>query len=172
MLQALNMLENLELKRMGYNSSRYIHALYQVMNLAFADRDFYYGDPYYPPEEPLKGLLSKDYAKHRIRQLNWEKNDRRAGPGDPYPFQNETNPYIEMIKTRGEEEELQENSQTASTVEKYESDFRAGTTSIQAADKKGWVLSITPSGGWIPACIAGKTGIESTGKVREWGLEL
>ncbi len=55
MLQALNMLENLDLRAMGLNSVRYIHTLYQVMNLAFADRDFYYGDPYFPPEEPLKG---------------------------------------------------------------------------------------------------------------------
>ena len=35
------------------------------MNLTFADRDFYYGDPYFPPEEPMKGLLSKEYAKQR-----------------------------------------------------------------------------------------------------------
>ncbi|MFQ5572364.1 MAG: gamma-glutamyltransferase, partial [Rhodothermales bacterium] len=48
MLQALNMLENFDLQAMGYNSSRYIHTLYQTMNLAFADRDFYYGDPYFP----------------------------------------------------------------------------------------------------------------------------
>ena len=63
MLQALNILENVDLKAMGYNSARYIHTLYQAMNLAFADRDFYYGDPYFPPEEPVQGLLSKEYAK-------------------------------------------------------------------------------------------------------------
>src|SRR3569832_2462105 len=40
MLQALNILENFDLKSMGYNSARYIHALYQAMNLAFAARDF------------------------------------------------------------------------------------------------------------------------------------
>src|SRR5690606_9296583 len=62
MLQALNILENADLRSMGYNSTRYIHALYQAMNLAFADRDFYYGDPYFPPEEPIEGLLSKEYA--------------------------------------------------------------------------------------------------------------
>jgi gamma-glutamyltranspeptidase/glutathione hydrolase len=50
MLQALNLLEQADLKSMGYNSARYIHTLYQAMNLAFADRDFYYGDPYFPPE--------------------------------------------------------------------------------------------------------------------------
>jgi gamma-glutamyltranspeptidase/glutathione hydrolase len=59
MLQALNILENFDLKSMGYNSARYIHTIYQAMNLAFADRDFYYGDPYFAPTEPIKGLLSK-----------------------------------------------------------------------------------------------------------------
>ena len=65
MLQALNILENADLKRMGYNSPEYIHTLYQAMSLAFADRDFYYGDPAFPPEEPVQGLLSKEYAKAR-----------------------------------------------------------------------------------------------------------
>ena len=50
MLQTLNILENFDLKTMGYDSARYIHTLYQAMNLAYADRDFYYGDPYFPPE--------------------------------------------------------------------------------------------------------------------------
>ena len=46
LLQALNILENADLPGMGYNSAQYIHTLYQAMNLAFADRDFYYGDDY------------------------------------------------------------------------------------------------------------------------------
>jgi gamma-glutamyltranspeptidase/glutathione hydrolase len=55
LLQMLNILENFDLKGMGYNSTNYIHTITQAMNLAFADRDFYYGDPYFPPEEPLAG---------------------------------------------------------------------------------------------------------------------
>jgi gamma-glutamyltranspeptidase / glutathione hydrolase len=57
----------MDLPAMGYNTARYVHTLYQVMNLAFADRDFYYGDPDFPPEEPIRGLLSKDYARSTIR---------------------------------------------------------------------------------------------------------
>src|SRR5437773_4859940 len=53
MLQALNILEGFDLKAMGYNSTRYIHTLYQTMNLAFPDRDFYYGHPAFPPDEPM-----------------------------------------------------------------------------------------------------------------------
>ena len=73
LLQALNILENFDLKSMGYNSARYIHTLYQAMNLSFADRDFYYGDPGFSPEEPMKGLLSKEYAKERAKGINMEK---------------------------------------------------------------------------------------------------
>ena len=93
MLQALNILENADLKAMGYNSTRYLHTLYQAMSLAFADRDFYYGDPAFPPDEPMKGLLSKEYAKQRYAQINWERNDAAIKPGDPYPFQGGTNPF-------------------------------------------------------------------------------
>ncbi len=40
LLQTLNILENFDVAGMGYNSTRYIHMLYQAMNLAYADRDF------------------------------------------------------------------------------------------------------------------------------------
>src|SRR5205085_2837543 len=53
MLQALNILENIDLKSMGYNSPKYIHTIYQAMSLAFADRDFYYGDIYSKPDKPV-----------------------------------------------------------------------------------------------------------------------
>jgi gamma-glutamyltranspeptidase/glutathione hydrolase len=71
LLQALNILENFDLKSMGYNSSRYIHTIYQAMNLSFADRDFYYGDPRFAVNQPMKGLLSKAYAKQRASEINF-----------------------------------------------------------------------------------------------------
>ncbi len=97
LLQALNLLEPLDLAGMGYNSARYIHTLYQVMNLAFADRDFYYGDPDFPPEEPIKGLLSKKYAEERRKTIDWEKNNPDVRPGDPYPYQGGTNPFLHYL---------------------------------------------------------------------------
>src|SRR5215472_1655114 len=97
MLQALNILEGMDLKAMGYNSARYLHALYQTMSLAFADRDFYYGDPSHAPAPPVAGLLSKEYAQARAKTIDWSKNDPKVKPGDPYPFQRETNPYAELL---------------------------------------------------------------------------
>ena len=68
------------------------------MNLAFADRDFYYGDPYFPPEEPVQGLLSKDYARDRALQIDPARNNANAGPGDPYEYQRGRNPYRDHLE--------------------------------------------------------------------------
>ena len=171
MLQALNILEQIDLKALGFNSAAYVHTLYQVMNLAFADRDFYYGDPYAPPEEPLRGLLSKAYARERAKLIRADRNDPDIGPGDPYPFQGGTNPYRRHLDTwlewgRGEAAGL--DPQEAADVE---ASFRTGTTSIQAADKEGWVVSVTPSGGWIPCVIAGRTGMGMSQRAQSFVLE-
>lgn len=168
MLQALNILENANLKAMGHNSPKYIHSIYQAMSLAFADRDFYYGDTYFAPTEPREGLLSKEYAKARFAQIDWTKNDTTVKPGDPYPYQRQTNPFRELLaqwtvtpakrNQPGSGQQDQVTPPPLSESDLYES-FRRGTTTIQAADEEGWVVSVTPSGGWVPAVIAGRTGI-------------
>jgi gamma-glutamyltranspeptidase/glutathione hydrolase len=159
LLQALNILENTEVKGMGYNSPQYLHLIYQTMSMAFADRDFYYGDPYFPPTEPVRGLLSKDYAKSRFAQIKWDRNDPTIKPGDPYPFQGEINPFAETLAGWNLSAFAPRDSSRAVPDASFFEGFHAGTTSIEAADKEGWVVSITPSGGWVPAVIAGRTGI-------------
>jgi len=167
MLQALNILENFDLKAMGYNSGRYIHTVYQAMSLAFSDRDFYYGDPYFPPEEPIRGLLSKDYARKRAALVNADRNDAAIKPGDPYPFQGDKNPYADLL-------ERWSPSVVASTAQartEFDRTFRLGTTSVEAADDKGWVVSVTPSGGWLPAVIAGDTGVGLSQRAQSFVLD-
>jgi gamma-glutamyltranspeptidase / glutathione hydrolase len=161
MLQSLNILENFDLKAMGYNSSRYIHTVYQAMNLAFADRDFYYGDPAFPPEEPVAGLLSKEYAKERAKQINPDRNDPKAGPGDPYPFQGTENPFTDLRK------QARQNVAPPSAGEGSD----IGTTTVVAADEEGWVVSMTPSGGWIPAVVAGRTGIGLSQRAQSFTID-
>ncbi len=185
MLQALNILEHADLKAMGYNSPRYIHTVYQAMNLAFADRDFYYGDPSFPPDEPIRGLLSKEYAKARYAQIDWERNDPNIRPGDPYSFEGQTNPFARLLaqwtvtgatesqpRSGGQDRPVPPDGEAAGTAGQGQGQgqgqgldsafydaFYSGTTSIQAADTARWVVSITPSGGWVPAVIAGRTGV-------------
>ena len=189
LLQSLNILENFDLKAMGYNSSRYIHAVYQTMNLTFADRDFYYGDPYFPPREPMNGLLNKEYAKQRASLITFDKNNVNVSPGDPYPFEGKSNPYSELLKQREyltdttrpkpgsaipahdrAHKSINEND-TSFTDAEYMDRLWRGTTSVEAADKEGWVVSITPSGGWLPACIAGHTGIGMSQRMQSFVLD-
>lgn len=170
LLQTLNILENFDLQALGYNSASYIHTLYQAMNLAFADRDFYYGDPAFPPDEPRRGLLSKEYAKQRAAQLSPTRNDPKVGPGDPYPFQGGRNPYAEQLRKADAA-----NGSTAALagpdLEQFKASFQSGTTSVVAADAEGWLVSVTPSGGWVPATIAGRTGIGLSQRAQSFVLD-
>ena len=178
LLQALNILGQFDLKKMGYNSSRYIHTVYQAMNLSFADRDFYYGDPYFAPAEPMNGLLSKEYAKQRAALILPDKNDPLIAPGDPYPFEGKTNPYAELLKNWNRAGEGNRNfvpAHDSTSVAFNDPDYMdrmwRGTTSVEAADKEGWVVSITPSGGWLPACIAGNTGVGMSQRLQSFVLD-
>ena len=193
LLQSLNILENFDLKAMGYNSVKYLHTLYQTMNLAFADRDFYYGDPYFQPSEPISGLLNKEYAKQRAATIQYNYNDSISAPGDPYPFEGKTNPYANLLKTRfgtswpnGNKKELgfertalsreealsvQRSELSAEQESQYQDRLWRGTTSIEACDEEGWVVSVTPSGGWLPACIAGNTGVGMSQRMQSFVLD-
>jgi gamma-glutamyltranspeptidase/glutathione hydrolase len=136
MLQALNILENFDLKAMGYNSTRYIHTLYQTMNLAFADRDFYYGDPAFPPEEPIRGLLSKEYARQRARLINPDHNDPDIKPGD-LSIQGRTSPLRSCSNVTASMT-TSDGGTDAAALAAFDEAF-GGTTSIEAADSAGWV---------------------------------
>lgn len=180
LLQALNLLETFDLKAMGYNSAEYIHTLYQVMSLAFADRDFYYGDPYFN-SIPIKGLLSKSYARSRAAQIQSGQNDASIGPGDPYPFEGKTNPFTDLLKRRSSLADTgnrkvpgvvpQHDVISKADEAAYQERLWLGTTSVEAADAEGWVVSITPSGGWVPACIAGNTGVGMSQRMQSFVLD-
>src|SRR5436305_4813887 len=171
MLQSLNLLEPMDLRGMGFNSARYIHTLYQVMNLAFADRDFYYGDPYFPPEQPLQTLLSKGYADARRKEIDWKRNDPAVKPGDPYAFAGKENPYKSLLEKWGTPGTAKKYTQPQNSSMTFDESFRAGTTSIIAADEEGWVVSATPSGGWTPAFIAGHTGVGLSQRMQSFVLD-
>ncbi len=175
-LQSLNMVENLDVKSMGFNSTNYIHNLYQIMNLSFADRDFYYGDPYFEPKEPIEGLLSKEYAKERVKLIS-DKNNKEIKPGNPYNFQKGNNPFLNYIDSWETDNNLDkiksafDLNHNMSLNYNFKESFMAGTTTVQAADSSGWIVSITPSGGWIPAVIAGNTGIGLSQRMQSFVLD-
>ena len=142
MIETLNMLEGFDLKKMGHNSPAYIHTLAEALKLALADRDRYYGDPNFVkiPAE----LLSKDYAALRRPLIDQQHASLAQQPGDPL---NMKAVLASATQTIGR----------ASTVPAIE---RANdTTCVNAVDKDGNMFSATPSGAWLPAVVAGDTGV-------------
>jgi gamma-glutamyltranspeptidase/glutathione hydrolase len=126
----------------------------------------------------MKGLLSKEYAKQRAGLIQFDRNNPDIGPGDPYPFEGKTNPYVDLLKNRGYRMDTSgRNFAPAHDVRNslgaadYQQNLWLGTTSVEAADKEGWVVSITPSGGWLPATIAGNTGIGMSQRMQSFVLD-
>ncbi len=79
LLQMLSMLDEVDLKSLGHNSKAYIHLLAEVMDLCFADRERYYGDPRFV-DVPMETLLSRPYAQERLKTI---RNDRAFGEMPP-----------------------------------------------------------------------------------------
>jgi gamma-glutamyltranspeptidase/glutathione hydrolase len=143
MVETLNMLEGFDLKKMGHNSPAYIHTLAEALKLALADRDRYYGDPNFV-KIPMTELLSKEYATLRRPLIDERHASLAQQPGDPM---NMKAVLASAVQTVGR----------ASTLPEIE---RANdTTCVNVVDKDGNMFSATPSGAWLPAVVAGDTGV-------------
>ena len=68
LLEALKILEGVDLVALGLNSTAYVHTLAEALNLTFADREAYVGDPKYI-NVPVARMLSDDYAAMQRRRI-------------------------------------------------------------------------------------------------------
>ncbi len=142
LIETLNLLEGFDLRRMGHNSAAYIHTVTEALKLGFADRDQYYGDPDFVriPTE----LVSKRYAAVRRPLIDASRASLAQRPGDPLNLK----PVLASgVKTGSHRSNvpLHERAQD--------------TTCVNVVDKDGNLFSATPSGAWLPAVVAGDTGV-------------
>jgi gamma-glutamyltranspeptidase / glutathione hydrolase len=156
MLELLNILEGYDLRAAKHNSASYIHTLVETMKLAFADRDKFYGDPDFV-KVPASELLSKDYANLRRNLIDVNRASMEHRPGDP----------VHKAPL------LNGNPQPALTGESKvpEAERANDTTCVNVIDKDGNVFSATPSGAWLPAVVAGDTGVLMGQRMQSFLLE-
>jgi gamma-glutamyltranspeptidase/glutathione hydrolase len=128
---------------MGHNSPDYIHTLAEALKLALADRDRYYGDPNFV-KIPMAELLSKDYAALRRPLIEQQRASLFQVPGDPL---NKKPILARATQKIGRASALPE-------IERAND-----TTCVNVVDKEGNLFSATPSGAWLPAVVAGDTGV-------------
>ena len=154
LLESLNILEQFDLKSMKRNSGPYLHTIVEAMKLAYADRDSYYADQAFV-QSPMEGLLSKEYAKERAKQIDAQHASKGYLAGDPLRFDSKVkswNYWIANLPNASETQQPPEEDLTAGVVK--------DTTHISVIDRDGNVFDSTPSGAWLPTSpILGKTGI-------------
>ncbi|HLM24495.1 MAG TPA: gamma-glutamyltransferase family protein [Pyrinomonadaceae bacterium] len=143
LVETLNMLEGFDLKKMGHNSPAYIHTLAEALKLGLADRDRYFGDPDFV-KIPMTELLSKNYAALRRPLIDEGRASLAQQPGDPL---NMKAILASAVQTIGRASALPE-------IERAND-----TTCVNVVDKDGNLFSATPSGAWLPAVVAGDTGV-------------
>ncbi len=143
MIEVLNVLEGYDLKRMGQNSLEYIHTVTEALKLGFADRDRFYGDPNFV-RVPTQQLLSKNYAAMRRSLIDQSLASLAQRPGDPVNMK----PLLASATT------ISYNAPPLPEIEKAND-----TTCVNVIDKDGNMFSATPSGAWLPAVVAGDTGV-------------
>ena len=149
-LENLNLLEGYDLRAMGQNSADYIHTVVEAMKLGYADRDAYYGDPAFS-QIPMQ-LISKEYAGLRRPLINPRKASPEHIPGDPVRMQARASE--EFTRARLSERNAEHED----------------TTCVNVIDSAGNMFSATPSGAWVPAVIAGDTGIPLSQRAQSFVL--
>ncbi len=75
--QILKLIEPMHLQKMGYGSAKYVHALVEAERLAFADRNYYLGDPDFV-DVPDDTLISDEYIRERRKQIPPNKAGKSA----------------------------------------------------------------------------------------------
>lgn len=135
LLQALNILEGFDLRKIGHNTPFYIHLITETLKLVMADREKYYGDPEFV-HVPLDELLSKEYAAERRNLINLDK----AYPGMP-PFGDPM-----AVKAVGGMLDVAPNETSSASDD-------SGTTHLSIVDREGNVFVATPSGGKLDSGV-------------------
>ena len=81
-LQILNLLEQFDISSLEPNSAEHLHLFAEAKKLAFEDRAQYYADVEFA-DVPVEWLISKDYARQRVKLIDPKQARGRMEYGDP-----------------------------------------------------------------------------------------
>jgi gamma-glutamyltranspeptidase/glutathione hydrolase len=153
LLQALNLLDGAELRKLGHNSAGYLHRITEAVKLSFADREAYFGDPRMI-DVPIDALLSRDYARQRRDMIRPDRAWPEMPPaGDPRKLAAE--------RARQGAAPVPERAFLAPELD---------TSHVSVIDRHGNVFAATPSDGSYNAPVVPELGIiPSPRGSQNWG---
>ena len=130
-LEMLNILEGYDVKRMGHNSTDYLHAYTEAKRIAFADRRAFLADPDHVAPDLVTTLISKSYASSRRKEID----PRRTAEGyEPAAYEGR----VPLSQAAGR-------SGPAGVQGGPAADRRGDTVYLAAADRFGNVISLINS---------------------------
>ena len=102
LLNMLNIVENFDLKSNGVGSAQSLHIMAEAMKLGYADRYRILGDTDFVTT-PIRGFISKDYAKTRAAMINPRKakSAEKMGVGDPLKFESHSTTHFSVADAQG-----------------------------------------------------------------------
>ncbi len=102
LIEMLNILEQYDLKGLGFNSSERNHLLIEAMRRAFADRAEFLGDPDFV-KVPVKGLVSKNYAIEVSKSIDLGKAtvSKQVKPGQPNSYESDSTTHFSIVDSMG-----------------------------------------------------------------------
>ena len=172
MLQALNILEGMNVRYMRHNSAPYLHAVTESLKLAFADRNKYVGDPKFVPPIPMREMLSKEYAAIRRALINPDKAfDGVAPAGNPRQAPTTSaQPQAAYAAPRPGPDP----AQLSALIDRgYRETDDGLTTYLAVVDKDRNMVSVTSSllSGFGSGHVAEGTGVMLNNRMAYYGLE-
>ena len=154
LLQELNLIEQFDLKALGCNTAESIHRMVEAKKLAFIDREAFLADPDFI-EVPTDGLISKEYAKERVKLIHPDRAAISVQPGDPWQHQKDRK-KVSMASRRSAVSESKEDTTCFAVVDRW------GNAVCQLQSLQ------SPFGSSL---VAGNTGILLNNRMTYWHLE-
>ncbi len=99
-IELLNIMENFNLRKMGFNTPESIHAWTEAMKLVYADRAKYMADTDFT-DVPLAGLTSKQYARRQFQRIDMNSVMEQAEAGDPWPTESGSTTHFSVVDGNG-----------------------------------------------------------------------
>ncbi|MDR3471071.1 MAG: gamma-glutamyltransferase family protein [Devosia sp.] len=142
LLQTLGILEHFDLAAMDPNGPEFVHTVVEAQKLAFADREAYYGDPRFAAV-PLEALLSDEYARSRSGLIG-ERASLELRPGLLPGYEGQVDRTMAMLAAIDAPRKAVYEPTMAHLSER-----RGDTVHVDAIDREGNMVAVTPSGGWL-----------------------
>ncbi|MDQ1669146.1 MAG: gamma-glutamyltranspeptidase / glutathione hydrolase [Actinomycetota bacterium] len=144
LLQSLAMLDGLPDAQLDPSGVEGVHTITEVLKLAFADREAWYGDA---SDVPVRDLLDPSYVALR-RELVAPEASHDLRPGSPGGREPRLASHVRKAPSADVPAGLGEPTVSRSGV------TRGDTCHVDVVDRWGNIISATPSGGWLQSSPA------------------